>query len=50
MEIFFQVNDVEDLENYNFAFPGELHDVNRRDSSRRNRKIKIKKKFKKRQY
>ena len=50
MEIFFQVNDVEDLDNENFAISGELHDVNRRETRRRNRKIRINKKNKKRQY
>ena len=45
MEIIFQHNDVKDLENDNFAIPGELHDMNRRDTSGRNEKIKMKQKL-----
>ena len=48
MEIIFQHIDVKDLENDNFAFPGELHDMNRRDTSGINEKIKMKHKLEKR--
>ena len=50
MEIYVQVNDVQNLENDNFAVPGELHDVSKREANRRRRKMKMEQKMKRRKF
>ena len=50
MEIYVQVNEVQNLENDNFAVPAELHDVSKREAYRRRRKMKMEQKMKRRKF